>query len=210
MHQHHTCNAACSKQCQANVLDVVLCTCCVVKLASRFEFQFVLSLQRVSGGGEEEEEGGKEAGKETAHCRCQRCGQGGPHHQHIIQAVESIDSACRASWSTPVDLTASASVSDDEADPSHLNEEDADELVEFFGRTLQYEHEDAAKQTELAAARQDQLDVDLHYDIEAAFWEGQNISLNATETCQAFGDADASGGSAMDLDAMLESYCSHA
>ncbi len=52
-----------------------------------------------------------------------------------------------------------------------------------------------------AAARHDQLDVDLHYNIEAAFWMGEYVTLGEEEECQAFGDDPTAKD--IDLDVLL-------
>ncbi|KAL3141790.1 hypothetical protein ABBQ32_004464 [Trebouxia sp. C0010 RCD-2024] len=70
-----------------------------------------------------------------------------------------------------------------------------EEVEDFFCATLDFEQKDAAE------ARQDRLDVELHYDIQAAFWEGKYLTLGQQEECLAFGDeADAKD---VDLAALL-------
>ena len=60
-----------------------------------------------------------------------------------------------------------------------------------------HEQQDAIK------VRQDRLDVELHYDIEAALWDGEYVKASPFEEVSAFGDATDS--QAMDLDAALSS-----
>ena len=52
-----------------------------------------------------------------------------------------------------------------------------------------------------AAVRQDQLDVDLHYNIEATFWKGKYVALGEEEECQALGDDPTAKD--IDLDVLL-------
>ncbi len=68
-------------------------------------------------------------------------------------------------------------------------------MTDFFCATHDYEKQGAA------AARQDQLDVDLHYNIEAAFWMGEYVTLGEEEECQAFGDDP--NAKDLDLDVLL-------
>ena len=84
----------------------------------------------------------------------------------------------------------------EEAQPD-AEEEDvsAEEVENFFCATLDFEQKDAAE------ARQDRLDVELHYDIQAAFWEGEYLTVGQQDECVAFGDeADAKD---VDLAALL-------
>ena len=67
------------------------------------------------------------------------------------------------------------------------------ELYDFFSAALGHEQQDAME------VRQDRLDVELHYDIEAALWDGEYVKASPFEEVSAFGDATDS--QAMDLDA---------
>ncbi|DBB01617.1 TPA: hypothetical protein ACH3X1_000258 [Trebouxia sp. C0004] len=49
--------------------------------------------------------------------------------------------------------------------------------------------------------RQDRLDVELQFDIEAALWDGEYVSVSPFEEVPAFGDATDSQN--MDVDAAL-------
>ncbi len=51
------------------------------------------------------------------------------------------------------------------------------------------------------AVRQDRLDVELQYDIEAALWDGEYVTVSPFEEVPAFGDATDS--QSMDVDAAL-------
>lgn len=95
--------------------------------------------------------------------------------------------------------TADGQLSDniEQAQLEAQEEEDlsSEEVEDFFCATLDFEQKDAAE------ARQDRLDVELHYDIQAAFWEGKYLTLGQQEECLAFGDeADAKD---VDLAALL-------
>jgi len=56
-------------------------------------------------------------------------------------------------------------------------------------------------QHDAMAVRQDRLDVELQYDIEAALWDGEYVTVSPFEEVPAFGDATDS--QSMDIDAAL-------
>ncbi|DBA74012.1 TPA: hypothetical protein ACH3X1_010836 [Trebouxia sp. C0004] len=92
-----------------------------------------------------------------------------------------------------VDLT--GVVKDDVAEQEEVDDQSAEDVTDFFCATHDYEQQGAA------AARQDQLDVDLHYNFEAAFWMGEYVALGEEKECQAFGDDPTAKD--IDLDALL-------
>ena len=96
-----------------------------------------------------------------------------------------------------VDLT--GEVTDHIAEEGEVDEQSAEDLMDFFCATHGYEKQDALHGA--AAVRQYQLDVDLHYNIEAAFWKGEYVTLGEEEECQAFGDDPAAQD--VDLDVLL-------
>ncbi|DBA96961.1 TPA: hypothetical protein ACH3X1_001287 [Trebouxia sp. C0004] len=73
--------------------------------------------------------------------------------------------------------------------------ESPEELLDFFSAALGHEQQDAMN------VRQDRLDVELQFDIEAALWDGEYISVSPLEEVPAFGDATDSQN--MDVDAAL-------
>ncbi|DBA89368.1 TPA: hypothetical protein ACH3X1_016229 [Trebouxia sp. C0004] len=73
--------------------------------------------------------------------------------------------------------------------------ESPEELLDFFSAALGHEQQDAVN------VRQDRLDVELQFDIEAALWDGEYVSVSPLEEVPAFGDAPDSQN--MDVDAAL-------
>ncbi len=68
-----------------------------------------------------------------------------------------------------VDLT--SEVHEGFAEEEEADYQSTEDVTDFFCATRDYEQQDAA------SARQDQLDVDLYYNIEAAFWMGEYVTL---------------------------------
>lgn len=92
-------------------------------------------------------------------------------------------------------------VNDHVAEEEEVAEQSAEDVMDFFCATHDYEKQGAA------AVRQDQLDVDLHYNIEAAFWTGEYVTLGEEEDCQAFGDDPTAKD--IDLDVLLAEAFNH-
>ncbi|DBB03978.1 TPA: hypothetical protein ACH3X1_013044 [Trebouxia sp. C0004] len=77
--------------------------------------------------------------------------------------------------------------------------ESPEELLDFFSAALGHEQQYAMN------VRQDRLDVELQFDIEAALWDGEYVSVSPLEEVPAFGDATDSQN--MDVDAALNDVC---
>ncbi|DBA84794.1 TPA: hypothetical protein ACH3X1_005831 [Trebouxia sp. C0004] len=73
--------------------------------------------------------------------------------------------------------------------------ESPEELLDFFTAALGHEQQDAMN------VRQDRLDVELQFDVEAALWDGEYVNVSPLEEIPAFGDATDSQN--MDVDAAL-------
>ena len=105
--------------------------------------------------------------------------------------------AAAAAAAVVTDETIDLIDNEEQAQPADDNEEEIcspEEVEDFFCATHQLEKQHAA------AARQDQLDIELHFDIEAAFWEGEYVTIGQQEECEAFGDDP---GANVDLAALL-------
>ena len=86
---------------------------------------------------------------------------------------------------------------EEQAQPADDNEEEIcspEEVEASLFATHQLEKQHAA------AAWQDKPGIELHCDIEAAFWEGEYVLVGQQEECEAFGDDP---GANVDLAALL-------
>ena len=109
------------------------------------------------------------------------------------QRYQTLNSLPPAPVAEVIDLEPDAK----EAEVFEDDVETPDELYDFSSAALCHEQQDAME------VRQDLLDVELHYDIEAALWDGEYVKASPFEEVSAFGDATDSQD--MDLDAALNS-----
>lgn len=75
--------------------------------------------------------------------------------------------------------------------------ESPDELEDFFTAAKDYEQQEL----ENMYVRSYELDIEMHFCIEAAMWDGEFLSVVPFEEPAAFGDA--TDADTMDIDAML-------